>query len=183
MTRLSQRLRRLRPRDVWDQLWPHAVDQYYFLRTCDREETIDLPTETHIERYTVAEPSPRSDINRRLTASRDCYATFVDGELAHESWLFRDVFLPVRFGYDRTVPIIGGSVTGDRYRGRHLYPLTLRWIARDLARRVALPQVAILVSTQNQPSIRGIERAGFARVARLQGIQWAGILWNKRRTE
>jgi hypothetical protein len=40
----------------------------------------------------------------------------------------------------------------------------------------------MLVSSENAPSIRGIERAGFKRVSRLRAWRLAGVLVRKRKT-
>ena len=118
---------------------------------------------------------------RRQTVDRakDCYLVAMEGETAHRSWLHRSVRLPRRFGFDGSVPVIGDCHTVERFRGRSIYPQVLRYIARDVARRDAKP-VYVLVSPANLASIRGIEKAGFRRLARLQGIRVAGLLLGKR---
>ncbi len=111
--------------------------------------------------------------------AKESYVVAIGGETAHRSWLHWSVRLPRRFGFDGSAPVIGDCFTPERFRGRSIYPQVLRYIARDVARRASAP-VYILVSPANLASIRGIEKAGFRRLARLQGTRIAGLLFGKR---
>jgi hypothetical protein len=131
-----------------------------------------------VTHHTLARPAGILSIDRRLSRSRECYRVAAEGQTAHLSWLHRSVRLPRRFGFDGAVPVIGDCHTPERFRGRSIYPQVLRFIARDVARCSSTP-VYVLVSPANLASIRGIEKAGFRRLARLRGTRFAGWVLGK----
>lgn len=122
---------------------------------------------------------PGFEVRREAAGARVCYSVAMEGETAHRSWLHRSARLPSRFGFDGGAPVIGDCHTAERFRGRSIYPRVLRYIARDVARREGKP-VYVLVSPANLASVRGIEKAGFRRLARLRGIRVAGLLLGRR---
>ena len=183
MSRLSRILSALRP---------CRIDQVLYVATHTIEPT-QLPADANVElrRFDVARLSGKSSIDNRIGPQRECYTAWVDGVLAHESWLRRDVLLPRRFGFSPTTPVIGDSQTLEPYRGRGLYRRVLQHIVQTMfqvidkqPRSSSYPshEVYILVSPANVPSIRGIEAAGFQRLARLQGWRIGGLIWRKRCT-
>ena len=92
------------------------------------------------------------------------------GEFAH--WTF---VTPAR-RYRKELPVmteskallLGPSFTEEAFRGRSIYPRMLRHVVNDLAGQGYGP-FYINVRPDNAPSMRGIEKAGFARC----GV-WAG---------
>jgi GNAT superfamily N-acetyltransferase len=66
-----------------------------------------------------------------------------------------------------TVPLIANCYTRPEARGRRLYPGLLRFAAADLARR-GHERIFINCTSDNTASIRGIEAAGFARIAEIR---------------
>jgi RimJ/RimL family protein N-acetyltransferase len=70
-------------------------------------------------------------------------------------------------------------LTLPHYRGRGLYPRALIMIARFLASR-GFSRVFVCVHQDNSASIRGIEKAGFERVASLRLRKILGVQVSKR---
>ncbi|RIW12253.1 hypothetical protein D0X99_19415 [Algoriphagus lacus] len=88
-----------------------------------------------------------------------------DGDvLVHRSRVFFSSRLLSNFHIGGPLITIGDCFTDDRYRGMGIYPMVLRKIANEYCMKT---QVFILVASDNVPSIRGIEKAGFQFMARL----------------
>jgi len=156
---------------------PRRVDE--LLYTADLAATRPLrpaAVPVLVRRYDLATPSGDTAVDARLTAWRACYIGSVDGEAAHQSWLFFDTTLPSLFGFDGSVPVIGECATADKFRGKGIYPHVLQHILADVRARGLAEQVYILVSAHNAPSIAGIERAGFTRQAHLRGIRCGPVV-------
>jgi hypothetical protein len=175
---LLNRLKSARLKRLYKQFSLQAVDELlYSINT--NESNFLINEEIIIERLTHNQNTGIERIDNRSGPLRECYLARIKGEIAHESWLFYDVLLPGQFGFDADVPVIGDCLTYTAYRGRNIYPHVLRYIAADLEKRKVCKKVFILVSPDNKPSIRGIERAGFYLLARIQGKKILGFLLNK----
>lgn len=175
--RLLARLRRTRPRELIGILAPKGIDFLLFELAPDNARTDVAPTgDVEIRRFDPATPSGFDAIDAGLTDHRHCYAIIIDGDVAHQSWLFTDLVMLAQFGFDPRVPVIGECATSSRYRGMRLYPHTLQHIAQDVFGRGLADRLFMWVAPDNVPSIRGIERAGFTRAARLRGFKIGGLL-------
>jgi hypothetical protein len=73
--------------------------------------TIRIGAGICIERFSYNQNTGIHSIDKRSSPFRECYVARMNGELAHESWLFFDVMLPVQFGFEGDVPVIGECVT------------------------------------------------------------------------
>jgi hypothetical protein len=122
---------------------------------------------------TKEEPQRRS---WGLSPVRQCYSVFIDGREVHSSWLNWSARLPRQFGFDREAPVIEDCSTAEPFRGRGLYPQVLQHIAKEVAVTTKVRSIYVLVSPDNQASIRGIEKVGFKQEARLRGLRIAGIM-------
>lgn len=163
------------------RLRPQRIEMVLFELRGDIQETGIAPPELTFHKFTLEESSGRPEIDARLSADRSCYAFLAAGEVAHTSWLIRDVLLPATFGFAADVPVIGDCDTPVAFRGRRLYPIALQRIARDVAACAIADRVHILVAPDNHASIRGIEHAGGVRRARLGGLRIAGLTLRKQR--
>jgi RimJ/RimL family protein N-acetyltransferase len=137
------------------------------------------PDELTIHRFDVDHPSGLREIDANLSAAVSCYAVLDGGRVAHVSYLFTNTRLPGQSGFDPSIPVIGACFTDPNQRGRHLYPRVLSHILYEQVLSGKLPTIYILVAPDNEPSIRGIERAGFTRKARIRGTRIGGILFDK----
>jgi RimJ/RimL family protein N-acetyltransferase len=153
---LRRLLRRLRPT---------RVDEWLYEMTAEDALALDNP-DLEVQHRAVDGPTGR----------KETYIVTLDGQTAHRSWLFWSVRLTRQCGFDARAPVIGDCHTEERFRGRAIYPKVLRYIARDVAERGAAA-VYVLVSPANLPSVRGIEKAGFRRRARLRGTRLAGLMF------
>jgi hypothetical protein len=114
-------------------------------------------------------------IDARLTPHRSAYVFFRGGEMVHESWVHLDAFTPSQYGFDSRLPVIGQCFTKRAYRGNGIFPAALSYILKDLKNRHITDRVYTLVSPTNNASIRGIEKAGFRRLAHLKGTRLLGL--------
>jgi GNAT superfamily N-acetyltransferase len=166
-------------KNVLRRLLPHRIDTLLYSMPSDLARALPesvLP----IRRYTANQPSGVASLDRRLSSSREYYLVVEDGALAHWTWLHWSVRLPRQCGFDSGAPVVADSYTNDEFRGRGIYPEVLRHIARDVALRRTIGCVYGLVAPTNDASIRGLEKAGFKRVARLKGTRIVGLLVRKR---
>lgn len=107
------------------------------------------------------------------------YILTYDGVIVHQSLLFPKLRLLQLLG--KTGPAIGDCVTHEQYRGRSIYPFVIGKMAVD-ALASGVGEVFIVVGTDNVSSIRGIEKAGFKKLARIATTRWLGRYWNVRIT-
>lgn len=163
------------------RLSPRRVDQLLYVADAPLPE-LATPAGVVIERFGPAHPSGIAAVDRKLSSRRLCYIAFVDGQPAHQSWVIRDALLPGQFGMDPQAPVIGECATPTAYRGQGLYPRTLIRIVNDWFGEGGGRPMYVLVAPDNGPSIRGIERAGFRRAARLRGYRVLGIMVRRQRT-
>jgi RimJ/RimL family protein N-acetyltransferase len=116
-----------------------------------------------------------NDFVQRLRRGDRCYVASIDGRLAHYSWVQRTGSHPITEAGVST-PVGNGAfwiyhcVTADWARGRRIYPATLERIVSD-GFAEGDSTAWIYTSTQNIPSQKGIERAGFRKVATLKALR------------
>jgi hypothetical protein len=125
--------------------------------------------------FTVENKSGIKKIDNKLSSNNECYAVFVDGALAHVTWLFRKKLLTKQLG-GKNVNSAGDSFTYNQYRGRGIYTHVLKTIAER-----ANKDIIIYVDEDNFPSIKGIEKAGFKKrysftIWRLLGVK----IWSRK---
>jgi RimJ/RimL family protein N-acetyltransferase len=91
------------------------------------------------------------------------------GQLVTYAFVLYRTFYKRLLGIPIDVPLIGNCFTVPAMRGRKLYPAMLGTVCRYLAQK-GHDRVFISCSPDNQPSIRGIERAGFRRTKDIKNI-------------
>ena len=163
-------------------LRPVRIDEFiYELRSGSGAEAgsgeIGEHDSVHIHRFDIAQPSPWPTVNAQLSPNREVYLVAIGDVIAHQSWIMNDVLNPAAFGFDSTVPVIAECATDPAFRGRNLYPLTLRHIVEDVRRRRGVPFLYITVAPTNTASIRGIEKAGGRLLGHLRGWRLLTIGW------
>jgi predicted GNAT family N-acyltransferase len=112
-------------------------------------------------------PKPEIDGNKLIQKGNE-FQLLKNNDLIHRSRVFFKSNLLDNFNFSKPYVIIGDCFTDDRYRGRGIYPLVIRYLADIYCKE---NQVYILVSPDNLSSIKGIEKAGFRFMANLQGIR------------
>jgi hypothetical protein len=100
----------------------------------------------------------------------DAYGVYVDGALAHVSWLVSPDH--DRLARERNVKLRTGeaeithAVTLDQYRKRGLYSYAIRCLA-SVCRQCNIQRVFMITGTDNVASQRGIEKAGLRPAGRI----------------
>ncbi len=177
---LIGRARRMGWRNLLKRLRPVRIDELlYELRptAAGTDPAGDQTVHQGILRFDIAQPSRWRAVNAQLSPNREVYV-IADGDvIAHQSWVMTDVLTPAAFGFDSNVPVIGECATGAAFRGRNLYPFTLRHIADDVWRRRGVPLLYLTVEPTNTASIRGIEKAGGRLLAHLRGWRVLTVGW------
>ena len=118
------------------------------------------------------------DVNdglERLRRGDRCYTVSIDGRLAHYSWVQRSGSHPiteagVRVAVARGEFFIYHCRTVEWARGKGIYPATLVRIVNDYYEE-GCSSAWIYTTRENIASQRGILRAGFNLVARLEAVR------------
>jgi hypothetical protein len=136
----------------WELLSPGQVDQLADLGWFDQREGLE-----------------------RLRRGDRCYTVFIDGRLAHYSWVQRSSSHPITEA-GVSVPVDNGAFwiyhcqTAEWARGRGLYPSTLERIVRDCFSDGDCT-AWIYTAKKNIASQKGILRAGFGLVTTLHALR------------
>jgi hypothetical protein len=177
------RLRGTPLRTTLRALRPQSVDEFLYIGPADRSErklgAITPVADMQIAYFTPASPSGVAAIDSRLGAGRHCFVASLGPEIVHQSWVFFGSLLLSQFGYAKGAALIGDCVTEPHFRGRGIYSAVL--IEAD-AKLTSVTGAApyVLVSPANTGSIRGIERAGYRRLAHLTGLRVGPLLLRRK---
>ena len=130
------------------------------------------------ELASVAGEDFRQEAFRRLESGRMCYAARVDGQIAAWGWVsFNEEYVGEVRLFLNLLPgeaYIWDCITLPEFRQNHLYSSLLVYIQGEL-RKSGVCRTWIGANFDNVASQRGIERAGFLRVADLV-IDWVFAL-------
>jgi hypothetical protein len=152
------------------------VERYVAYQTRPRDMPQPQPSETlrlealDLRQLDVLSEKYPDAIRHRDRARKLGYCTawglYVDGELAHISWLVNaadDERNPIRNVKLRPGEVeIGPCSTFPAYRGRSLYAFVIQTLCKVAADR-GVERVFMITSSRNIPSQRGIEKAGLER--------------------
>ena len=142
----------------------------YYLPKSAQAELIEQSFEIKI--FSVASLSGIKKIDSKLNKNDACYAVFIDNELAHTTWLFKNKLLTDQLG-EKNVFTAGDSLTNEKFRGKGIYPYVLKFISRE-----AEKPIVIYVDENNTSSIKGIEKAGFIKKYSFSMLRLLGIkIW------
>lgn len=181
IAKFLRRAGRLSARDLKRMLVPRRFDEYLYSLEVDDSHCPPAPVEgLAVEVFDGARRSGDARIDGQLDVGNVYFAARVADQLVHESWLIFDVVFQLQFGYDPDVPVIGHCVTTEQFRGRGIYPYMLSFIKSYCCNHNICKLIYVIVSQDNTPSIRGIERAGCRRLARLTGYRAMGLLMGKK---
>lgn len=104
----------------------------------------------------------------------------IDHELAHESYLFKNVFL-LRL-INKNGPTIGDCKTITKFKGKSIYPYVINKIAREELLENNQKEVFIIVNSDNVSSIKGIEKAGFKMYTKIKAKRFLLFHFNVERS-
>ncbi|MGH9584121.1 MAG: hypothetical protein ACRD4O_14430 [Bryobacteraceae bacterium] len=114
-------------------------------------------------------------IESRLRSGEACYAAYVNGELAHYSWIKSSGVQPILEAAAECV-IHPGEFwiyhcwTEKWARGMRIYPSVLATIVRDYFEE-RFTTAKIYTTLENGPSQKGILRAGFREASRMRALR------------
>lgn len=97
--------------------------------------------------------------------------------LVHESYLFKKVFLLKSI--NESGPVIGDCYTNKAFRGQSIYPIVINSIAKKLLTN-DYKKVFVIVNQSNMSSIKGIEKAGFSKLASIKATRWLWFYFKRR---
>lgn len=110
-------------------------------------------------------------INQRAP---DHFTVEYKGEVINRTFVFKKVFL-LRL-VNKSGPVIGDCWTDDRFRGRSIFPFMLNRVAGIELK--SANEVFVVVNTNNQSSIRGIEKSGFKKYAHIRTTRFLMFYFN-----
>ncbi len=98
-----------------------------------------------------------------------------DGEVVvHKSFLYKNVRVLQLIG--KSGLVIGSCYTNPIYRGRGIYPKIIIYITKDNKNK---GEIFMVVDHQNYSSIKGIEKAGYRRIAYIKAKKWTLFYFDK----
>lgn len=101
----------------------------------------------------------------------------MDGAIfVHQSFLFPKLNILKLIG--KKGPAIGDCLTMTEYKGQSIYPYVINHIAGEMLVKQNLPEVFIVVISDNISSIRGIEKAGFKLKAKIKAKRFLLFYFN-----
>ena len=109
------------------------------------------------------------------------YGFFIGDELVHSSWVYtieeckKDPAMALELNKDEVE--IKHCLTPEQFRGRGLYVYAIRCLS-DMMFRQGFVQVFMTVDLDNEPSKRGIEKAGLKHIGQMKRV---GIMIGGRR--
>jgi hypothetical protein len=122
--------------------------------------------------------STPAEVNNRFETGRSCYAAWFEGRLVAYGWVsFEEEFIGELSLRLRLLPgeaYIWDCATVPAFRQKHLFSALLVYMLSEL-RSEPLCRVWIGANLDNAPSQRGIDRAGFHRVADLVVVRVLGL--------
>ncbi len=150
-----------------DVLWSETVHRFFAAPVPampDRGADAEIRPGTPQDASQIAIAFPHVPFEQRLALGDLCWLAFIGGRLAHQTWTSTTrAFIP-QVRYERRLApdevYFYDCVTVPDHRGRGLYPATVVFAAR---RHLPLGRTrAVLgVLTDNEPSLRGVAKAGF----------------------
>lgn len=112
-----------------------------------------------------------------------CFIVRKNGNICHVSWIYFKGDPNRIIDLQETEAEIKYCLTLTKYRGNGIYPRVLTEISRYLQYR-GFERVFMAVHKKNIPSIKGIKKAGFKKVATMRLVKALGFqLSNKFKTE
>lgn len=120
---------------------------------------IDILIYSMKEADLVALPDIGFSIQTDIAAGKKRYFIMDGPTLVHQSFVFEKLNVLKLIG--KKGPAIGDCMTMTAYKGRSIYPYVINRMACEMLTVQAIPEVFIIVNSDNISSIRGIEKAGF----------------------
>lgn len=101
----------------------------------------------------------------KFSNKKKCYFIVDNGKTIHNSYLFFKVHLLKLI--KKRGPVIGDCYTNSDYRGKSIYPFVINSIANEILNENNFSEVFIIVNSNNESSIKGIEKAEFVLYSKI----------------
>ena len=163
-------------------LFPRKYDMYLYQGTRETLAATPVPSTSlsaTIEHYGPGEYTGNPEIDGLLVGTREVYVAKVDGVVAHRCVLTFSLHRPQQFGFPEG-PLSTLAFTRPEYRCQGLQSVTKRVVLEDVLKRGPFDHFYCEVMPDNFASMKGITKGGLRRVARLQGIRFAGFILFRR---
>lgn len=123
----------------------------------------------------------RGRAQRAFNKGAELFLAFSEGKLAHVCWVFyspgvREILVNVKLKSDEAH--IATAYTSPEFRGNNIYPAVLQHILRYTTIEKGINRAYIASLPSNIASVRGIEKAGFSKVATIRGFMLFGKMFN-----
>lgn len=145
---------------ILKKLFPQKIAQLvYFLKKDDAIEPIKLgidKSETELR------------IGKFVDQGYSIHELICNEEIVYSGKIFKKVHLLKLIDKDGSY-VIGDCTTAKKYRGKNIYPYTLQMLSKEIFKKKE--ELFILVSPENNASIRGIEKAGFSLYCKINTIR------------
>jgi hypothetical protein len=172
----------LSPKEVILALAPRKYDSYLYQGT---RETLaatpapSTPLPIAIEHYRPGEHTGNPEIDKLLVGSREVYVARVNGAIAHRNVLTFAIRRAGQFSFPPG-PFATLGYTLPENRGKGLQAVMIRFMLEDVLNRGLSDYFYSEMASDNFASMKGNERGGLRRVARLQGIMFVGSILHRR---
>lgn len=148
------------------------------IRNRFRLVTIDVIIYRMIEVNIIQLPDLGFDIQTEmLPKGKKKYFITENGVSVHNSLLFNK--LNILKLIQKKGPAIGDCFTNPDFRGKSIYPFVISHISNETLIENKIKEVFIIVNSDNRSSIRGIEKAGFEKVASIKARRWLLFYFKK----
>lgn len=138
------------------------VEVYIYVST---EKVLDFDSETEFP------------VQIKNIKGQQSYWMYDGNTVVHKSFLYAGVHIIKLI--KKSGLVIGSCYTNPNYRGKSIYPKVISQIVKDHKNS---GELFMVVDTDNISSIKGIEKAGFKRLAYIKAKKWLAFYYNKKIT-
>jgi hypothetical protein len=114
----------------------------------------------------------------KISVTKTIYYIKESDEIIHRSYLFTKLHVLSLIG--KKGPAIGECFTENLHRGKSIYPFVINKIANEVIIKHRLPEIFILVNSNNLNSIKGIEKAGFVLHSKIVAKRFLFLYFKKK---
>ena len=114
-------------------------------------------------------------IQTKTTNGKKSYWMFDSDIVVHKSFLYTNVQIIKLI--NKSGLVIGSCYTNPNYRGRSIYPKVISHIAKE---NKEFEELFLVVDTDNIASIKGIEKAGYKKIAYIKAKKWLFLYFDKK---
>jgi hypothetical protein len=177
-----ERFLALSPKEVLLSLMPSKYDSHLHQGTHETMAAtppLSTPLPITFEHYGPGEHTGNPEVDELVAGSREVCIAKVNGVIAHRCVLTFALPRTRQFGFPLG-PLATLGYTLPKYRGLGLQPVMRRFMLEDVLNRGLSDYFYSEMASDDFASMKGNERGGLRRVARLQGLEFAGFIPHRR---